>query len=105
MGMLEIIKQAGVQAIDANNPVNILFGEVLSTDKLRVKINQKLILPQETLLIPESLTRYEIDLTHNHGEGSALGKIVIREGLKVGDKVLLLRVQGGQKFVVMDRVI
>ncbi|GIP10388.1 hypothetical protein J1TS5_25580 [Paenibacillus macerans] len=52
-----------------------------------------------------------IDLRHNHTfEGSVTGdalpdKIVIREGLKVGDTVLLLRVQGGQQYVVWDRVV
>lgn len=52
-----------------------------------------------------------VDLKHNHTyvggvTGDALPeKIVIREGLKVGDTVLLLRMQGGQKYVVWDRVV
>lgn len=103
--MIEIVKRASNQGANAGNPVNILFGEVLSIDNLQVKVNQKLILPKDVLIIPESLTRYEIDLTHSHGEGSALDKIVIREGLKKGDKVLLIRVQGGQQFIIWDRVI
>ncbi|MCM3701421.1 DUF2577 domain-containing protein [Paenibacillus macerans] len=52
-----------------------------------------------------------INLRHSHtygggDTGDALpDKIVIREGLKVGDAVLLLRVQGGQQYVVWDKVI
>lgn len=52
-----------------------------------------------------------IDLRHNHTFGGGVtgdalpDKIVIREGLKVGDAVLLLRVQGGQQYVVWDRVV
>jgi hypothetical protein len=110
MGMIEIIKQASVGAVGANNPVAITFGEVLNADELKIKIDQKQILPKEFFVIPESLTRYEIDLTHIHAApggstSNALSKIVIREGLKTGDKVILLRVQGGQSYVILDKVV
>ncbi|MBU5485252.1 DUF2577 domain-containing protein [Clostridium sp. MSJ-11] len=110
MGMIDIIKKAGVDAVGANNPVNILFGEVLNVEDLKIKIDQKLILSKEFFIIPQSLTKYEIDLGHSHSysNGSTskeLNKIVIREGLKQGDRVLLLRVQGGQQYVVLDKVV
>jgi hypothetical protein len=110
MGMIDIIKQASIGAVGAGNPVEITLGEVVSIDKFEVKIEQKLILPKEFFIVPESLTRYEIDLTHSHSthEGStsnSLNKVVIREGLKQGDKLLLLRVQGGQKYVILDKVV
>lgn len=110
MGMIDIIKKAGVDAVGANNPVNILFGEVLNVEELKIKIDQKFILSKEFFVIPQSLTKYEIDLSHSHNysNGSTskeLNKIVIREGLKQGDKVLLLRVQGGQQYVILDKVV
>lgn len=110
MGMIEIMKKAGVEAVGAANPVNILFGEVISLAPLEVRIDQRFILTKEFLIIPESLTRYEVDLTHDHNyesgvNGKALFKLVIREGLKQGDKLLLLRVQGGQQYVILDKVV
>lgn len=110
MGMINIIKKAGIDAVGASNPVNIIFGEVLNVGDFKIKIDQKLILPKEFFIIPESLTRYEIDLSHNHNytNGSTskgLDKIIIREGLKQGDKVLLLRVQGGQQYIILDKVV
>ena len=110
MGMIDIIKKAGVDAVGANNPVNILFGEVQNVEDLKIKVDQKLILSKEFFVIPQSLTKYEIDLSHSHSysNGSTskeLNKIVIREGLKQGDRVLLLRVQGGQQYVVLDKVV
>lgn len=110
MGMINIIKEASMGAMGASNPVNITFGEVLNAEDLKIKIDQKLILPKEFFIIPESLARYETDLTHSHScpDGStstSLFKIVIREGLKIGDKVLLLRVQGGQQYVILDKVV
>lgn len=105
MGMMEIIKEASIGAVGAGNPVNITFGEIIKNNPIEIKIDQKLILSKKFFIVPESLTRYEVDLTHSHGSGSALGKLVIREGLKEGDKVLLLRVQGGQQYVVLDKVV
>lgn len=108
MGMIDIIKQASLGAVGSENPVNILFGEVLSVDDFKIKVDQKLVLSKDFFIIPESLTRYEKDLTHYHGnntEDKGLLNLVIREGLKSGDKVLLLRVQGGQQYVILDKVV
>lgn len=88
-------------------------------DKIEIKVDQKLILDKDFFIISESLTRYEILLKHKHEyedstctsnstketQEKLLDKITIREGLKQGDKVLLLRVQGGQQYVIVDRVV
>ena len=110
MGIIELIKQAGVNAVEANNPVAITFGEVLSIEDLKIKVEQKLVLSKEFFIIPESLTKYEVNLNHSHsytgGDTSkSLGNLVIREGLKQGDRVLLLRVQGGQQYIILDKVV
>lgn len=106
MGMIDIIKKASMGAVGSSNPVNILSGEVLSIEDFKIKVDQKLILDKDFFIIPERLTRYEVDLKHSHGSTStALGKLVIREGIKQGDKVLLLRVQGGQQYVILDKVV
>ncbi|BDR66965.1 phage protein [Clostridium tetani] len=106
LGMIDTIKKASMGAVGASNPVNILFGEVLSIEDFKIKVDQKLILDKDFFIIPESLIRYEVDLKHSHGSNNtALGKLVIREGLKKGDKVLLLRVQGGQQYVILDKVV
>ena len=44
-----------------------------------------------------------IDTTHHH-DIKGRKKIIIHNGLTVGEKVLLLRMQGGQNYVVIDRV-
>lgn len=113
--LLDVIKAAGIDAVGASNPVNVLFGEVLNSNPLSVKVDQRFTLPADFLIVPESLTRYEVDLTHTHqytDDGSArttatalTTKLIVRPGLKAGDKVLLLRVQGGQKFVILDKVV
>lgn len=111
MGLLETIKRASLDAQSASNPVIIQYGEVKSINPLSVKVDQRFTLTTDFLIVPECLTRLEINLQHNHtyAEGitdSALNyPIVIREGLKVTDKVILLRMQGGQKYLILDKVV
>lgn len=109
MSMINIIKQAGVGAIHAQNPVHILFGTVTKSNPLEVNVEQKFTLTEDFLILTERLTRYE-ENEHTHssanGETTPPSKpLIIRAGLKNGDKVILLRVQGGQQFVVLDKVV
>lgn len=110
--MLDIIKKAAINAMDASNPVAVQIGSVVSISPLEISLDQRLTLPEAFLIVPESLTRYEIDLSHVHKlsgspdtEKALTDKTVIREGLAVGDAVILLRVQGGQKYVVLDKAV
>jgi hypothetical protein len=93
MNLIDLIKSVAVKAVEATNPVNVLFGTIVSENPLEIEIHQKLKLTEEFLVITERVTRYEVD------------NISIRTGLKKGDKVALLRVQGGQQFVVLDKVV
>lgn len=55
--------------------------------------------------IPESVSYdlWKVDTTHKH---DIIGrkKIVVHNGLTVGETVLLLREQGGQNYIVLDRL-
>lgn len=113
--MLNAIKQAAMDAVAASNPVNLLYGEVILDDPLKVNVDQRFTLTADFLVLTERVTEYKIDVSHIHeyiydgdlrDTSVALEeKIVIRRGLEIGDKVLLLRMQGGQKYVVLDRVV
>jgi hypothetical protein len=111
MGLLQVIKQAGAEAVDAGNPVALMFGTITKTNPLEVNVDQRFLLPADFLIVPEQLTSYEVDLKHSHDYADGVTqealteKVVIRRGLEVGDKVLLCRMQGGQKFIVLDRVV
>ncbi|MFH5185717.1 DUF2577 domain-containing protein [Paenibacillus sp. TAB 01] len=110
MRLLDLIKQAGVGAYDATNPVAILPGTVTNTNPLEVNVEQRFTLTEDFLLVPESLTLLELDLKHSHSTadgvtGESLTTITIRRGLEVGDIVLLIRVQGGQQFIILDRMV
>ena len=82
--LLKVMKQAGANATESKYPVNVCFGKVTSAEPLKILVEQKIPLG-------------EVQLT--------LTKTVTDEPLNVDDRVVLLRVQGGQKYVVMDKVV
>ena len=109
-GMIETIKKASIGAMNASNPLDIEFGTIMAIDNLTIKIDQKRILPKEFFIVPDHLTRYVINLEHSHtytdgSTGLNLGEIVVREGLKIGDVVALLRIENGSRFLVLDKVV
>lgn len=50
-----------------------------------------------------AIEKANIDLTHNHSI-TGKKKITIHNALKQNDKVILLQQQGGQKFIVLDKI-
>lgn len=111
-----------MEALESSKPVNILFGTVLSTSPLKIQVDQKSIYTSKMLILTRNVTDFEVDMTVNHttedkggGSGAAayeahkhayVGKktFKVHNALKAGEKVLLIRVQQGKKFVVIDRV-
>lgn len=108
--MLDIIKQASINAVNASNPLDIEFGTVTDAENITIKINQKRILSKEFFVVPESLTRYEVSLKNSNvtkeisvdSEGE---KLIIREGLKIGDTVILLKIESGARYLILDKVV
>lgn len=118
--LVNLIKQAGAGAVAADNPLAVYVGSVSAINPLAVTVDQRFTLPEDFLIIPESLTHYEISMRHNHSytDSSDSGSttrmtepalpeepLIIRRGLEIGDKLIMLRVQGGQQYVVLDRVV
>ncbi len=127
--LLNILKQAGIGAVEATKPVNVCFGKVIKTNPLEIQIDQKLILTKEQLILTRNVTNYNttinlngetkptilninktiettnlsVDLTHNHNINSTFNA-TINNQLKQNEQVILLRFQGGQQYLVLDRV-
>ena len=79
--MLKSIKIAAVDAVESTDPCKVMYGRVIGESPLTVRVEDRLVLKEKQLAFLE---------------GSGI--------LAVGDMVTLLRVQGGQQFVVLGRV-
>lgn len=93
--LLNIVKQAAVDAVKASNPVALMTGTVIKDNPLEVKVDQRFTLPADFLILPQSMQRKELVINGT--------SYVISEGVQTNDNVLLLRVQGGQKYILLDR--
>lgn len=100
MKMIDIMKRAGVGAVEAGKPVAILYGTVSQTNPLAVTVDQRFMLPEDFLVVPEHLTEYKVTIYTELGSQ----EILIRKALEVGDMVILLRVQGGQQYILAGKV-
>lgn len=69
-------------------------------------VNDKFLVPDHTHPCSncgKTKITQDFDTTHKHAY-KGKKKIMLHHGLKVGEKVMLLRVQGGQNYIIIDRI-
>lgn len=98
--LVNAMKRAALDAMEASKPVNLVFGEVVSISPLQITVEQKMILGVKQLALSRNVTEYTVKTTG----GGIQDEITIHNSLAVGDEVILMRQQGGQKFIVLDKV-
>lgn len=129
---LETMKQAAVEAMEASKPFALTYGVVKKSAPLTICVEQKLELGPAQLLLTGAVRERKVDMTvahwtedetrHSHiihdtytNGGTAeptehkhaytgRKQFTVHTGLQAGEKVLLLRIQGGQRYIVLDRV-
>lgn len=114
-GLVEVIKQVAMDAVDNSKMPDLRFGTVISESPLKVRVTNQFIIPESMLIVPQHLTDYEVKVTiessydwktvDNSDIVISKQKMKIHNKLKTGDKVVLLRKQGGQSYFVLDRLI
>ena len=121
--LLKIIKKAAVDAINASQPSDFCFGKVISASPLKISIEQKMTLGAAQLILTRNVTDYKTKISvdwetetksgglydaafesHSH-QISGEKEVTIHNALQFGDDVVLLKQKGGQKYLVLDRVV
>jgi hypothetical protein len=98
--LLKMIKKTAVDAVNASKPANMVFGKVISTSPLKIKIDQKLILTSAQLVLSKSVTNYRLSVTLDGNSKT----MTVNNALKNGEEVILMQVSGGQKYIVIDKI-
>lgn len=107
-----------MDAIEEGKPVAITYGTVISVTPLEINVEQRMNIKGDMILLTSNVIDSEVEVeindmteealtspyNHKH-EYKGTKKHIHKKGLKVGEKVLLLRVQGGQKYIVLDRLV
>ena len=121
-GIVKKVHQAAIDAMESTKPVNVYFGEVMSVSPLKIDVEQKMILGEKQLILTRNVTDFKTKITagniknyyytgdvnsgtapvspsHVHAVGTI--DITVHNGLAVGDGVILIRQQEGQKSVIL----
>ena|GEM_PF-288759 len=176
--LVKTIKTVAIEAMAANKPMQLVFGTVMEENPLKINVEQKMLLDNEFLIVPQHLTDYKIrvgvnwqvetdtmqyshthvsnvnvsfvenqknqsetstekngepehmhdvkythdvnlnlngnfsatvatdtlNYSHSHGM-SGKREMTIYNALKKGEEVILIQKQGGQQYIVLDRVV
>lgn len=98
---LNVIKKAALDAVNASKPCDYCFGKVTSTSPLKISIEQKMTLGSAQLILTRNVTDFRTWMTSN----AEKRQITIHNALQVGEEVVLLKQKGGQRYLVIDRVV
>ena len=116
------VKKAALDAVSAAKPFSFTLGTVISVAPLKVRVDQKLELGAAQLILTNAVRDHTVYMTVDHQTENTSGgngeeafashkhaytgrkAYRIHLALKAGERVLLLRTDGGQKFIILDRV-
>ena len=99
--LLNTLKRISIDAIESQKPADVRYGVVTSESPLKVRVSATFILPEVALIVPEHIKYVQ-------GEPDPLTgitPIILSDGsgLANGDKVILIREQGGGKYIIIGR--
>ena len=125
--LVRSVKQAAIEAVKADGPMGVCYGTVTP---LEITTDQKLVLSETQLILTNAVRDFTVEMTVDHvtesishghpvvdtytGGGSATAvehshpykgrkSFRVHLGLKKDEKVTLLRCDGGQQYIVLDR--
>lgn len=125
---VDLFRMAALQLMTTLQLSNVEFGNVTSVNPLEITLDQKTKLTSNYLTLSNAVKDHSVDITvswntedntHKHANGnngqptadvthkhtiSGRKRITIHNGLTLGERVILLRKQGGQEYVVLDRI-
>lgn len=119
--LVDTIKQIALESVGATEPLEVIIGEVVGVDPLEIKIDPKIILQEGNIVLTKNTSEWTMEMSvdhitenrsggggyaefasHNH-EYKGRKKYLVHNQLVVGDKVILLKETGGQRYIALDR--
>ena len=128
---LKVIQEVSAKVYNNSEPSDIEFGTVESIEPLVIRISEMIALNENQLILTNLVKDFEVDIevshrtvnddilntlhdhpgvpqnsfdSHHYHDYKGRKKIKIYMGLKVGEGVILLKKQGGQRRLVIDRI-
>ena len=120
--LVSTLQKLVAQTNNAMKPADYCLGVVETVDPLSIRIDQKDILTEEFLILTDLVRDFSVDITVSHTTENRAGgggyaefashnhdytgrkKIIVHNGLSVGESVILIQQAGGQEFIVLSRL-
>lgn len=101
----QTIAKISEQARKASKPFQFVIGTVEEESPLSIRKSKKLVLPQEFLILSNTVQDHEVEVEITGSDGvKEKQKMLIKNSLKKDEKVLMLQQEGGQMYFVVDRI-
>lgn len=128
--MVAAMKKIARDATEAAGPSGLYLGTVTSISPLTVQLDQKMTLTAEFLMLSTLVQEFKVDMTvdhwtentnppttHSHPDAGVNSfdathkhaykgrkTFLVHLGLQAGERVILIREQGGQRYLILDRI-
>lgn len=116
--LLQVIKRIVKETTDAQKPCDYLVGTVISETPLKIKVSNSITVDSDFLDLSRNVTDFETSISiydefdwtienagRIHNITVAEKKVKVRNGLKAGEKVLMIQKAKGKRYAVIDRVV
>lgn len=120
--LVSTLQKLVAQTNTAMKPTDYCLGVVETVAPLSIRIDQKDILTEDFLILTDLVRDFSVDITVSHTTENRAGgggyaefashnhdytgrkKIIVHNGLSVGESVILIQQAGGQEFIVLSRL-
>ena len=120
--LVSTLQKLVAQTNNAMKPSDYCLGVVETVAPLSIRIDQKDILTEDFLILTDLVRDFTVDITVSHTTENRAGgggyaefashnhdytgrkKIIVHNGLSVGESVILIQQAGGQEFIVLSRL-
>lgn len=132
--LVRVIKKVALEAVANSEPMEVKTGTVTSINPIHIRADDKIEYMEENgdLILTHLVRDYTVDITVQHSTDSIFGswdtshshpdagissipikheheykgrkKIIVHNKLVVDEKVILIKLTGGQKVIVLDRI-
>lgn len=120
--LYEAMKRMANEFDQNREATSLCFGTVKVAKPLTIELDNKLVLEEKYFVLAQHLTNYEIECEIETEEvegfyvehegrhdaqtdgGWQMGKILMKNELNAGERVIVVRMDGGQMFAVLDRI-
>ena len=104
MDLVGVIQQIIQANLEAQKLTELEAGTVTSVSPLMIKVTADLPeLPADVFVLTEAVKAWNEEAVVDYPGGTSQTVTIHHKGLQVGDKVVLLRVLKGQKYIILSR--